>query len=69
MQTEDTPFLNYAEVNSSLQKQSAAKSNLFVLDDKIEYAQLIHSAKEDKASTLRIAEKGIIPHGLLLYNY
>ena len=60
MQTKDTSFLNYAEVNSTLQKQSTARSNLFVLDDNTEYAQLVHGANEDKASTLQTVEKGIV---------
>ena len=59
MQTEDTQFLNYAEINlSSLQKQSTFNSNIFTLDDsRIEYAQLDHNANKDKAST---SEKGNI---------
>ena len=64
MQAEDTQFSNYAKINlSSLQKQSTASSSLFAVDDNIvEYAQLNHSANEDKASTsqvLQTAENGI----------
>ena len=62
MQTEETRFLNYAEVHSlSSQQQLSLKLNLLDHEDNhVEYAMLTcaHNANEDKGSTSQ-TERGI----------
>ena len=65
MQTDETQFLYYAEINSS----SLKKQSPLLDDNRVEYAQLNHSIHRDKVSTSQVSqtvEKGICPILILL---